>query len=593
MFATCWQRQNASLNWSDMRNLPQKNMNQEHESVERIWLKRYPAGVPETIDPNHFNSVVDIFEQSIEAYGDRTAYVNMDHEMSFHELDAETKKFAAYLQGKGLKKGDAVAVMMPNLLQYPVALFGILRAGMTVVNVNPLYTPRELKHQLSDAKCKGIVILDNFAHTLEKVIDDLDLPHVILTSIGDLLPAPKRWIVNFVVKYVKRMVPSYRLANTVQFNDALAKGAKQKYTRPEMSGDDLAFLQYTGGTTGLAKGAMLSHRNMVANLEQCSALFAPLVNDGEETIITALPLYHIFALTVNCLTFMKHGGKNILITNPRDMPGFVKELSKHPFSMISGVNTLFNGLLNTEGFKDLDFSHLKIAMGGGMAVQKAVAERWERVTKSRLLEGYGLTECSPVVTVNPTDIEHYNGTIGIPLPSTDVRVVDSDTGEEVAQGEVGELQVRGPQVMVGYLNRPEETEKVMRGEWFMTGDIGLMDEQGFFKIVDRKKDMILVSGFNVYPNEIEDVIAEHEKVLEVAAVGVPHDSSGEAVKIFVVRKDDSLTERELIDFARENLTGYKVPKFVEFRKELPKTNVGKILRRELRDEEEAKAKQTS
>ncbi|WP_258240182.1 long-chain-fatty-acid--CoA ligase FadD [Pseudidiomarina homiensis] len=558
--------------------------------MEKIWLKRYPAGVPEEIDPNHFNSLVDIFEQSVNAYGDRTAYVNMDHEMSFHELDEQSKKFAAYLQAKGLQKGDAVAVMMPNLLQYPVALFGILRAGMVVVNVNPLYTPRELKHQLSDAKVKGIVILDNFAHTLEKVAGDLsDLKHIILTSIGDLLPAPKRWLVNFVVKYVKRMVPSYSLSGTVQFNDALSKGSKVKYERPTMSGDDLAFLQYTGGTTGLAKGAMLSHRNMVANLEQVSAVVAPLVNDGEETIITALPLYHIFALTANCLTFMKHGGKNILITNPRDMAGFVKELGKHPFSMISGVNTLFNGLLNTPGFKDLDFSHLKIALGGGMAVQRSVAEHWERVTKSRLLEGYGLTECSPVVTVNPTDIEHYNGTIGVPLPSTLVRVVDVDTGEEVAQGEEGELQVKGPQVMVGYLNNSEETDKVISDGWFKTGDIGLMDENGYFKIVDRKKDMILVSGFNVYPNEIEDVMVDHPKVLEAAAVGVPHDSSGEAVKVFIVRKDDSLTERELIDFARENMTGYKVPKFVEFRDELPKTNVGKILRRELRDEEEAKA----
>ncbi|MFC0444570.1 long-chain-fatty-acid--CoA ligase FadD [Pseudidiomarina halophila] len=561
--------------------------------MEKIWLKRYPAGVPETIDPDHFNSLVDIFEQSIEAYGDKIAYVNMDHEMSFHELDAETKKFAAYLQSKGLQKGDAIAVMMPNLLQYPVALFGILRAGLTVVNVNPLYTARELKHQLSDSKCKGIVILDNFAHTLEKVIDDLELPHVILTSIGDLLPAPKRWIVNFVVKHVKRMVPAYKLSGTVRFCDVLAKGAKAEYKRPEMSGDDLAFLQYTGGTTGLAKGAMLSHRNMVANLEQVSAVVAPLVNDGEETIITALPLYHIFALTANCLTFLKHGGKNILITNPRDMPGFIKELSKHDFSIISGVNTLFNGLLHTEGFKDLDFSHLKIALGGGMAVQRSVAEHWERVTKQRLLEGYGLTECSPVVTVNPTDIEHYNGTIGVPLPSTDVRVVDADTGEVLEQGKEGELQVRGPQVMVGYLNQPEETDKVMKDGWFLTGDIGLMDENGFFKIVDRKKDMILVSGFNVYPNEIEDVIAEHPKVLEVAAVGVPHDSSGEAVKVFVVRKDKSLSERELTDYARENMTGYKVPKFVEFRDELPKTNVGKILRRELRDEEEAKAKNQS
>jgi len=558
--------------------------------VDKIWLKRYPAGVPETIDPDHFNSLIDIFEQSVKTYGDKVAFVNMDTELTFNELDTLSKDFAAYLQQQGLQKGDAVALMMPNLLQYPIALFGVLRAGMTVVNVNPLYTARELKHQLSDANAQAIVILDNFAHTLAKVITEVPVKKVILTSIGDMLPAPKRWIVNFVVKYVKKMVPAYSLQHTTQFKQILAQGAKAKYQRPQMSGDDLAFLQYTGGTTGLAKGAMLSHRNMVANLEMVSALVAPLVVDGEETVITALPLYHIFALTANCLTFMKHGGRNILITNPRDMPGFVKELSKYPFSIISGVNTLFNGLLHADGFKDLDFSHLKIALGGGMAVQRAVAEHWERVTKSRLLEGYGLTECSPIVTVNPTDIEHYNGTIGLPLPSTEVRIVDVDTGEELPQGEAGELQVRGPQVMVGYLNRPDETAKVMIDGWFATGDIGLMDEQGFFKIVDRKKDMILVSGFNVYPNEIEDVIAEHPKVLEVAAVGVPHDSSGEQVKIFVVRKDKSLTEKELIAYSRENMTGYKVPKLVEFREELPKTNVGKILRRELRDEEEAKAK---
>lgn len=560
--------------------------------MNKIWLQRYPAGVPETIDPNHFASLVDILEHSVETYGDRIAYVNMDHEMSFNALDEASKKFAVHLQQQGLQKGDAIAVMMPNLLQYPVALFGILRAGMVVVNVNPLYTPRELKHQLSDAQVKGIVILENFAHTLEKVIGEVEVPHIFLTAIGDLLPAPKRWVVNAVVRHVKRMVPSYQLPQAKRFRDVVNQSDGSQYQRPEVTGDDLAFLQYTGGTTGLAKGAMLSHRNMVANLEQVSAIVAPLVNDGEETIITALPLYHIFALTANCLTFMKHGGKNILITNPRDMPGFIKELGKYPFSIICGVNTLFNGLLNTDGFKDLDFSNLKIALGGGMAVQRSVAEHWERVTKSRLLEGYGLTECSPVVTVNPTDIEHYNGTIGVPLPSTEVRIVDPDSGEEVPQGDVGELQVRGPQVMLGYLNRPDETAKVMQDDWFLTGDIGLMDENGFFKIVDRKKDMILVSGFNVYPNEIEDVMVDHPKVLEAAAIGVPHDSSGEAVKVFIVRKDKSLTERELIAFARENMTGYKVPKFVEFRDELPKSNVGKILRRELRDEEEAKSGST-
>ena len=556
--------------------------------MDKIWLKRYPTGVPETIDPDRFNSLVDIFEQSIQQYGDKVAFINMDTEMTFNELDVLSRHFAAFLQQRGLKKGDAFAIMMPNLLQYPVALFGALRAGLTVVNVNPLYTPRELKHQLVDANVKAIVILENFAHTLQKVEDCVPVEQVFVTAIGDLIPAPKRWLVNAVVRHVKKMVPAYQLQHTTSFRASLKQGEKLSYQRPEIMGDDLAFLQYTGGTTGLAKGAMLSHRNMVANLEMVSALVAPLVNDGEETVVTALPLYHIFALTANCLTFLKHGGQNLLITNPRDMKGFVKELSKYPFSIIAGVNTLFNGLLNTEGFKDLDFSHLKIALGGGMAVQRAVAENWQRVTKSRLLEGYGLTECSPVVTVNPTDIEEYNGTIGLPLPSTDVRIVDTETGEVLPQGEAGELQVKGPQVMVGYLNRPDETAQVMKDGWFATGDIGVMDSDGFFRIVDRKKDMILVSGFNVYPNEIEDVIAGHPKVLEVAAVGVPHDASGEQVKLFVVRKESSLTEKELIQYARENLTGYKVPKLVEFRDELPKSNVGKILRRELRDEEMAK-----
>lgn len=556
--------------------------------MDKIWLKRYPTGVPETIDPDRFNSLVDIFEQSIQQFGDKVAFINMDTEMTFNELDVLSRHFAAFLQQRGLKKGDAFAIMMPNLLQYPVALFGALRAGLTVVNVNPLYTPRELKHQLVDANVKAIVILENFAHTLQKVEDCVPVEQVFVAAIGDLIPAPKRWLVNAVVRHVKKMVPAYQLQHTTSFRASLKQGEKLSYQRPEIMGDDLAFLQYTGGTTGLAKGAMLSHRNMVANLEMVSALVAPLVNDGEETVVTALPLYHIFALTANCLTFLKHGGQNLLITNPRDMKGFVKELSKYPFSIIAGVNTLFNGLLNTEGFKDLDFSHLKIALGGGMAVQRAVAENWQRVTKSRLLEGYGLTECSPVVTVNPTDIEEYNGTIGLPLPSTDVRIVDTETGEVLPQGEAGELQVKGPQVMVGYLNRPDETAQVMKDGWFATGDIGVMDSDGFFRIVDRKKDMILVSGFNVYPNEIEDVIAGHPKVLEVAAVGVPHDASGEQVKLFVVRKESSLTEKELIQYARENLTGYKVPKLVEFRDELPKSNVGKILRRELRDEEMAK-----
>ncbi|WP_417439710.1 long-chain-fatty-acid--CoA ligase FadD [Idiomarina abyssalis] len=555
--------------------------------MDKIWLKNYPAGVPETIDPDHFASLVDILEQSIEKYGEKTAFVNMDSEMSFKELGLKSREFAAYLQSKGLKKGDAVAVMMPNLLQYPVALFGILRAGMTVVNVNPLYTPRELKHQLVDSQAKALVILENFAHTYDKIKDEAPLDFVITTQIGDQLPVHKRFLVNFVVKYIKRMVPSHNVKETVSLNQAMAKGAIAEYQRPEVTGDDIAFLQYTGGTTGVAKGAMLSHRNMVANLEQVSACITPIMSDGEETIITALPLYHIFALTANCLTFIKHGGKNVLITNPRDMPNFVKELNKYPFSMISGVNTLFNGLLNTKGFKDVNFSNLKVALGGGMAVQKAVAEEWERVTKSRLLEGYGLTECAPVVTVNPYDIEHYTGSIGLPVPSTDVRIVDPETREEMPLGEPGELEVKGPQVMVGYLNRPDATAESIKDGWFATGDMATADERGYFKIVDRKKDMILVSGFNVYPNEIEDVLADHPKILESAAIGVPHESSGEVVKVFIVAKDKSLTEREVIDFSRENMTGYKVPKLVEFRDELPKSNVGKILRRELRDEEDA------
>lgn len=551
--------------------------------MERIWQKRYPKDVPHEIDADRYGSLVEIFEESVNKYKNKPAYVNMDHELSFNDLDVKTRQFAAYLQSIGLKKGDPVAIMMPNLLQYPVALFGILRAGMTVVNVNPLYTARELKHQLSDSGSKVLVILKNFAHTYDKIKDDVVMDKVILTAIGDALPAPKRWIVNLVVKYVKKMVPAYKLNNTVEFNEALKKGAAVEFKPVQVAGDEIAFLQYTGGTTGPSKGAMLTHRNMVANLEQVSAVITPMMKDGEEVIITALPLYHIFALTANCLTFIKHGGKNILITNPRDMPAFVKELGKHEFSMISGVNTLFNGLLNAQGFKDLNFSSLKIALGGGMAVQRSVAEHWEKVTKSPLLEGYGLTECAPVVTTNPYDIEHYTGSIGIPVPSTDIQIVDED-GNEVAMGEPGEMWVKGPQVMAGYLGRPEATAESIKDGWFATGDMAVADEDGFFRIVDRKKDMILVSGFNVYPNEIEEVVASHPKVLEVAAIGVENESSGEVVKVVVVKKDQSLTEKEVIEYCRENLTAYKVPKLVEFRDELPKTNVGKILRRELRDE---------
>ncbi|WP_313771368.1 long-chain-fatty-acid--CoA ligase FadD [Rheinheimera sp. 4Y26] len=550
--------------------------------MDKVWLKRYPTGVPAEINADHYSSLLDIFEQSIASYSDRTAYINMGKSITYAELDTLSTHFAAYLQqGLGLKKGDAVAIMMPNLLQYPVALLGVLRAGCTVVNVNPLYTPRELQHQLNDSQAKAIVIVENFAHTLADVINQVKLEHVILTKMGDMLGFVKGNIVNFVVKHVKKMIPAYQLPQLKTFNQALKQGAQLKYQKPVVTGSDLAFLQYTGGTTGVSKGAMLTHRNMVANLEQVAGCIGPILAPGKEFIVTALPLYHIFALTANCLTFMKYGGTNLLITNPRDMPGFVKELSKYPFTAITGVNTLFNGLLNCPGFADLDFSKLKLSLGGGMAVQKPVAERWQKVTHSRLVEGYGLTECAPLVTVSPFDLEGFNGSIGLPAPSTHIKLID-DNGNEVAPGEAGEMLVQGPQVMLGYLNRPEETDKVLKDGWLYTGDIARMDEQGFFYIVDRKKDMILVSGFNVYPNEIEEVVAMNEKVLEVAAVGIPNEATGEAVKIFVVKKDQSLTDQELIAHCKERLTGYKVPKLVEFRTELPKTNVGKILRRELK-----------
>jgi long-chain acyl-CoA synthetase len=550
--------------------------------LEKIWLNQYPESVPSDIDPDHYASLVEIFDEAIAKYGDKTAFINMGKGISYNELDTKANAFAAYLQQTlGIKKGDAVAVMMPNLLQYPIALLGIHRAGGVVVNVNPLYTPRELEHQLIDSNAQAIVIVNNFANTLEQVIANTPVKHVILTSMGDLLGA-KGLLVNFVVKRVKKMVPEFNLSSAIGFKQVLKEGQNLKLKPVPLSGEDLAFLQYTGGTTGVSKGAMLTHRNMVANLEQVSALMGPVLVEGGDIIVTALPLYHIFALTANCLLFVKFGGTNLLITNPRDMPGFVKELSKYPFTAISGVNTLFNGLLNTPGFSEIDFSHLKLSIGGGMAVQKAVAERWLDVTGCDLLEGYGLTECAPVVSFVPYTIGKYTGSIGVAAPSTDVRLV-SDEGEDVPMGEAGELWVKGPQVMKGYLGRPEATDEVMHGEWFATGDVAKIDEQGLLYIVDRKKDMILVSGFNVFPNEVEDEVATHEGVLECAAVGVPHDVSGEVVKVFVVKKDESLTEADVISHCRERLTGYKVPKLVEFRQELPKTNVGKILRRKLKE----------
>ena len=550
--------------------------------MEKNWLKHYDPRVTPEIDPDRYASIVDILDESVAKYGDKTAYINMGQEMSFAELDTHSKNFAAYLQHAGFEPGDAVAIMMPNLLQYPVAMFGILRAGMTVVNVNPLYTARELKHQLNDSGAKGIVIVQNFAHTLEKVVAETGVKEVLLTSLGDMLPAPKRWVVNFVVKRVKKMVPDFNLPQAKPFMETLRAGSLLGFEKVEIDNKSLAFLQYTGGTTGVSKGAMLTHRNMIANLEQVSGILATVITPGKDLVVTALPLYHIFALTANCLLFLKFGCPNLLITNPRDMPGFVKELSKYPFVILPGVNTLFNGLLNTPGFADLDFTNFKFGLGGGMAVQRPVAERWQKVTGTVLLEGYGLTECAPVVTVNPPQLDAYKGSIGMPVPSTDIMLMD-ESGNEVAPGESGEMWVKGPQVMKGYFNRPEATDEIIRDGWLATGDIARADDDGYFYIVDRKKDMILVSGFNVFPNEIEEVAAMHDAVLEAAAIGVPHEVSGEVVKLFIVRKDDSLTAEAVIAHCRSHLTGYKVPKHVEFKEELPKTNVGKILRRELRN----------
>ncbi|MGE8226265.1 long-chain fatty acid--CoA ligase [Stenotrophomonas pigmentata] len=552
---------------------------------ERPWLQSYPAGVPAEIDVNEFHSVADVFNASVAKFRDRPAYSNFGKVLTYGEADALVTQFAAYLLGElKLKKGDRVAIMMPNCLQYPIAIFGILRAGLTVVNVNPLYTARELKHQLVDAGVSVLLVVDNFGETVQQVIADTPVKQVITTGLGDMLGFPKGAIVNFVLKYVKKMVPDYDLPKAIRFKDALKLGKRHSMPVVEVDHEDIAFLQYTGGTTGVAKGAMLTHRNLIANMQQASAwISASGVKPGEEVIITALPLYHIFALTANGLVFMKLGGLNYLITNPRDMKGFVKELKNNRFTAITGVNTLFNGLLNTEGFDQVDFSNLKVALGGGMAVQRAVADKWKKVTGVTLVEAYGLTETSPAACINPLDLKEYNGAIGLPIPSTEA-CVKNDDGQMVALGEVGELCIRGPQVMKGYWHRQDETDKVMDADgWLHTGDMARMDENGFFYIVDRKKDMILVSGFNVYPNEIEDVLAMMPGILEVAAVGAPNEKSGEVVKVVIVKKDPNLTEEQVKEFARANLTGYKHPRIVEFRKELPKTNVGKILRRELRD----------
>ena len=555
--------------------------------MDRIWLKNYPAGVPADIDPTRYSSLVAMFEESFAKHRNAHAYVSMDKTLTYGQLDELSTAFAAWLQGRGLARGDRVAVMMPNVLQYPVAVFGILRAGCVVVNVNPLYTPRELEHQLKDSGAKAIVIIENFARTLEQVLPRTPVQHIVLASMGDMLGFPKGPIVNLVVRKVKKMVPAFALPGAIKFNQAIAAGRGMALKKPAIGPDDVAFLQYTGGTTGISKGATLTNRNMIANVLQNAAWLQPAFDKGGRperfTIVTALPLYHIFALSVCALLGMYIGGRCLLIVNPRDIPAVIKELSKHEFHMLPAVNTLYNALLNHPDFGKIDFKGLRAANGGGMAVQRAVAERFVNLTGCPIIEGYGLSETSPVLTCNPAGSTEYTGTIGLPLPSTEISIRDEE-GREVPLGEPGEICARGPQVMPGYWQRPDETAKVMTADgFFRTGDIGIINAEGHIKIVDRKKDMVLVSGFNVYPNEVEDVVASHPGVLECAVVGVPDAQSGEAVVLFVAKKDPALTAQALRDFCAEQLTAYKRPKHVIFRKELPKTNVGKVLRRELRD----------
>jgi long-chain acyl-CoA synthetase len=552
--------------------------------MNKVWLKNYPTGVPAEINPNEYPSLTTLLADSCERFAPLDAYTSLGRTITYAEYERLARHFAAWLQqSAGLQRGDRIAIMLPNVLQYPIALFGAIRAGLTVVNTNPLYTARELEHQLADSGAKAIVILENFAHTLDEVIERTQLKHVIVTGVGDQLGWPKSAIVNLVVRHVRKQVPRWELPGALRFNDVLQQGEFLPFEPVTTTHDDIAFLQYTGGTTGVAKGAMLTHRNMIANVLQAGAWLGTASQIGRDTIITPLPLYHIFALTANWLVFLRFGAHNVLIANPRDFPAFVKELRAWRFSYISGVNTLFNALLNTPGFGELDFSELRITLGGGMAVQRSVAEHWQRVTGNVLTQAWGLTETSPAACVNPFGLNEFNGSIGLPIPSTEI-TIRNDEGRELAIGEVGEICVRGPQVMLGYWNRPDETAQVMIGDWLRTGDIGRMDPGGFVYIEDRKKDMILVSGFNVYPNEIESVVAAHPGVLEVAAVAQDDERSGETVALFVVRKDPNLTEQQLIDYCRSELTGYKVPRHVYFRTELPKTNVGKILRRELRDQ---------
>ncbi len=552
--------------------------------MEKIWLKNYQEGVPAEIDVHQFDSLVAMFHDSCEQFSDRPALSNFGTCITYQAFAKHSHALAAYFQHVlGLQKGDRIALMMPNLLQYPIAFFAALEAGLVVVNVNPLYTPHELTHQLNDAGAKAIIVMSNYAHVVQTALPAVKLEHIIVTKMGDLLSFPKNYLANFIVKHVKKMEPDWAIPNTIAFCDALVQGKQHKLAPLKLSNNDVALLQYTGGTTGISKGAVLTHGNLNANIEQVLQWFAPMDGDYEKVVITALPLYHIFALTANLLTFVRFGAHNVLVTNPRDMKGFIKILINTPFNVIMGVNTLFNGLLHHPDFAKIDTSHLRLALGGGMAVQRAVAEKWQELTGKPLIEGYGLTEASPVVSVNPLNLAEYNASIGLPVPSTDIAIRD-EAGNDVAIGESGELCVRGPQVMQGYWQRPDETAKVIDADgWLHTGDIATMDEQGYLRIVDRKKDMIVVSGFNVFPNEVEDVIAMHAGVREVAVVGVKSESSGEKVKAFVVRDDASLSDKALIAFCRTELTAYKVPKDIEFVDELPKSNVGKILRRELRD----------
>ncbi|MCO6491870.1 MAG: AMP-binding protein [Phaeodactylibacter sp.] len=558
-------------------------------SDQRPWLKQYPHGVPANINPDAYATLVELFEETFEKYRKKPAFSCMGKEITFDQVDKQSRSFGAYLQSRGLEPGDKIAIMMPNLLQYPIVLFGALRAGLVVVNTNPLYTPREMRHQFSDSGAKAVVIAENFAANLERILADTNIKTVIPTSIGEMLGFPKKQIVNFVVRNIRKMVPRYNIPNTVTFTEAVNQGKRFSLKEHKGSADDVILLQYTGGTTGVSKGAMLTNRNLVANMLQIRAWMMPFLKEGEEIALCPLPMYHVFAFTVNCLALMSIGTLSVLVTNARDLSSVIKAMKDYPVSLMTGVNTLFNALANHKDFGTVDFSSLKVTVGGAMAVQRPVAEQWQKLTGCPLSEGYGMTEASPVVTTNPLDNTGRLGTIGLPIPSTDVRIVD-DHGNILGPNQAGELQVKGPQVMKGYYNRPEDTANTIVDGWLKTGDVAMATDDGFFQIVDRQKDMILVSGFNVYPNEIEEYVASHPKVLECAAIGIPDEKSGEVVKLFVVKKEKSLNDKEIIGYCREGLTNYKIPRQVEFRDELPKTNVGKILRRKLREEEMAKRK---